>query len=361
MTIGIKGPEGKVIASLNLDPTGNDTVRAKFTESPGRPKNPNGVHDGLFDYTFTPKEMGRYSAMIFLDKKPIQGAPVTIDVGVSPHANAATGATTSVEVSKSTSPKAYEPASSVSASSSRSTTTIQATPVTIAATPAPAKEKHHHTKKTSSSSSTKKDKPSSSSSTTVSDAPAGGGSKQKVEIATQTRTITRVTVGKSFTIRLAVAGSGGAPAEAPIKEKGKKIASAKVKPGQGDTYEITWTPTHAGIFSTILVINGAEVGGSGFEFEAFAVPITCRPVKNSDNIAPGLPCTITFAIDNATPSALSAVIRGSDGKLGGDVATKRRSDGTWDVSFKPPDSPSFTVELTADKTPVENKLTIQLV
>jgi len=191
--------------------------------------------------------------------------------------------------------------------------------------------------------------------------PKGEGSKQKVEIATQTRTITRVTVGKSFTIRLAVAGSGGAPAEAPIKEKGKKIASAKVKPGQGDTYEITWTPTHAGIFSTILVINGAEVGGSGFEFEAFAVPITCRPVKNSDNIAPGLPCTITFAIDNASPSALSAVIRGSDGKLGSDVSTKRRSDGTWDVSFKPPDSPSFTVELTADKTPVENKLTIQLV
>jgi hypothetical protein len=136
---------------------------------------------------------------------------------------------------------------------------------------------------------------------------------------------------------------------------------AKVKPGQGDTYEITWTPTHAGVFQTILVINGAEVGGSSFEFEAFAVPITCRPVKNSDNIGPGLPCTITFAIDNATPSALSAVIRGSDGKLGADVSTKRKSDGTWDVSFKPPDSPSFTIELTSDKTPVENKLTIQLV
>jgi len=293
--------------------------------------------------------------MIFLDKKPIQGAPVTIDVGESPYANAATGATTSVEVSKTTEPRAYEPAASSLSSASIKTTTIQATPVSSE----PPKKEHRHDKKTSSSSKEKKPSSSSSASATV-DIPKEG-SKQKVEIATQTRTITRVTVGKSFTIRLAVAGSGGAPAEAPIKEKGKKIASAKVKPGTGDTYEITWTPTHAGIFSTILVINGAEVGGSGFEFEAFAVPITCRPVKNSDNIAPGLPCTITFAIDNASPSTLSAVIRGSDGKFGGDVSTKRRSDGTWDVSFKPPDSPSFTVELTADKTAVENKLTIQLV
>jgi hypothetical protein len=242
------------------------------------------------------------------------------------------------------------------------TTTIQATPIQatpVAAEPEKKKKSSSSKSKSSSSSKTSSSKPKDPEK--KSDVVTGTGSKQQVEVATQTRTITRVTVGKSFTIRLAVAGSAGAPADAPIKEKGKKIAMAKVKPGQGDTYEITWTPTHAGVFQTILVINGAEVGGSAFEFEAFAVPITCRPVKNSDNIGPGLPCTITFAIDNATPSALSAVIRGSDGKLGADVSTKRKSDGTWDVSFKPPDSPSFTIELTADKTAVENKLTIQLV
>lgn len=69
---------------MNLDPTGNDTIRSKFTESPGRPKNPNGVHDGLFDFTFTPKDPGRYVAMIFLDKKPIQGSPLTLEVLDSP-------------------------------------------------------------------------------------------------------------------------------------------------------------------------------------------------------------------------------------------------------------------------------------
>jgi len=185
--------------------------------------------------------------------------------------------------------------------------------------------------------------------------------KTSVEITTKQRTITRVTVGKSFTIRLQVGGSGGAAAEAPVKEKGKVIGAAKAKAGANDTYEISWVPPHAGQFATVLVIGGAEVGGSEFEFEAFNTPVTCRPIANSENIGPGIPCTITFAIDNAAPTALTAVVKGSDGKVASNVSTRKRADGTWDVNFTPPDSPSFTVELKADQTPVENKLTIQLV
>jgi len=345
MTVGVKGPEGKVIASLNLDPTGKDTVRSKFTESPGRPKNPNGVYDGLFDLSFTPKDPGRYVVMIFLDKKPIAGSPVTIDVGTSPYASSAVGATTTVETTKTVSPRAVAPAPATSAP------TIQAK---VAEEKAPEKKpsKHKHGEKKKKPSSPRSGSGGTSSSS---------GDKQRVEVVTNTRTITRVTVGKSFTIRLAVAGSGGAPADAPIKQNGKVIDKGKAKPGANDTYEVTWIPTHAGVFQTNLVINGVDVGGSAFEFEAFNAPITCRPVANSDNIGPGLPCTITFAIDGATPSKLSAKIRGSDGKLGTDVSTKKRSDGTWDVNFRPPDSPSFAVELVADSTAVENKLTIQLV
>lgn len=146
------------------------------------------------------------------------------------------------------------------------------------------------------------------------------------------------------------------------------------------------------MFQTKLEINGDTVEGSGFEFEAHAMPITCKPVKNSDEIGPGVPCVllflsspprsypnsfrllscfahllsphsqfITFALENAKPKRLKAVIRGDDGKLGTDVTTKKNSDGTWDVNFTPPNSNSFTVELTADRVAVENKLTIQLV
>jgi len=186
-------------------------------------------------------------------------------------------------------------------------------------------------------------------------------SKQTVTKTTTSRTITRVTVGRSFTIRLQVAGSNGAPAQAPIKDaSGKVVANAQCTPSPNDTYEITWVPTGAGKYTTQLVVNGAAVGGSEFEFEAFNMPITCKPVSNSDPLAPGIPCTITFAIENATPKKLSAVIRGNDGKLGTNVSTKKLANGQWEVHFTPPDSDSFSVELTSDTTPVENKVTIQL-
>lgn len=79
------------------------------------------------------------------------------------------------------------------------------------------------------------------------------------------------------------------------------IAEGTAKAGKDDTYEISWTPTHAGIFTTVLVVAGNEVGGSAFEFEAFNVPITCRPIANSDDIGPGIPCVRTvLAVDEST-------------------------------------------------------------
>jgi len=225
---------------------------------------------------------------------------------------------------------------------------------------------HKSTSGTSSSSSKKeetkkKEEPAPVAAVAAAAAAPQPQVKSQVELTTVKRTITRVTVGKSFTIRLQVGGSGGAAAEAPVKQNGKAVGTAKAKAGSNDTYEISWVPPAAGQYTTVLVIGGVEVGGSEFEFEAFNVPVTCRPIANSENIGPGIPCTITFAIDNATPTVLAAVVKGSDGKLGTGISTRKRADGTWDVNFTPPDSPSFTVELKADSTPVENKLTIQLV
>jgi hypothetical protein len=424
MTVGIKGPNGKVMASMNLDPTGKDTVKSRFAETPGRPKNPNGVFDGVFDLSFTPKDIGRHSAMIFMDKKPVQGSPLTIDVSENPTLVFAEGKTTETFVSPRQEELAAARAAPITVTPIIQATTtvqpaqsapqraqpimaaavavqpvpIQAQPIQVQpvqaqpiqvqpvkATPQPepvaaapvSPKKHTHSEKKrdekpkeekkaapkEEKKREEKPKEEKKAAVIVTEKPKEEKKAEasKVEISTKSRTITRVTVGKSFTIRLQVGGSGGAAADAPIKEKGKVIGQAKAKAGANDTYEISWVPPHAGNFSTVLVIGGVEVGGSEFEFEAFNVPITCRPIANSENIGPGIPCTITFAIDNATPSKLSAVIKGSDGKLGTSISTRRRADGTWDVNFTPPDSPSFTVELTADTTPVENKLTIQLV
>eukprot|EP01128_Nolandella_sp_AFSM9_P005943 TRINITY_DN2974_c1_g1_i1.p1 TRINITY_DN2974_c1_g1~~TRINITY_DN2974_c1_g1_i1.p1 ORF type:complete len:2256 (+),score=483.29 TRINITY_DN2974_c1_g1_i1:35-6769(+) len=446
LTCGVKGPDGKVCNSLNLDPTGKDTMKAKFTASPGRPKNYNGVSDGVFDLTFTPKNIGVYTVMFYMNKKPIPGSPMQVTVGSSPLAISASGATEEVLQS----PTNVGP--QVVAAAPVRTAPIQATPIqattvktTTAATPTPVSApveqnrllgpsqregkagrthelvvsgpvsadelsvkvmdtegKSHRAKKKDADDGTvsatyrpsapgtyrvdltvhgdhiigspatltvggtesKKKASSRKKPKTSSKKPKSSSSRAKQEqtIETVSRTVTRVTVGRSFTIKLSVAGSGGVAAEAPIADsEGNQIDIAKCEPAGNDAYNITWVPTQAGKFSTQLVIGGKPVDGSQFEFESHAVPITCKPVKNSDEIGPGIPCFITFAIENAKPKRLKAVIRGDDGKLGTDVTTKKNSDGTFDVHFTPPNSNSFTVELVADRVAVENKLTIQLV
>jgi len=91
--VAVKGPSGSVVGSFNLDPNGNDVgITTKFTPSAGS-VNPNGIANGIYDFKFTPKQVGDHVMIFFFNGAPLPGSPVTIQANPSHHQSATYGTT----------------------------------------------------------------------------------------------------------------------------------------------------------------------------------------------------------------------------------------------------------------------------
>lgn len=138
LLVGVKDPDGRVCASLNIDPSGRDTITATFAPNKDAVIHPSGVSDGIYAMTFVPKKKGRYVGSVFLlpDKKHIENSPFTLEIGEPLYTDVSEGKTQAVHhaspsaVSKSSGGSAPSPMKPISApSSSTASVQVRASPV----------------------------------------------------------------------------------------------------------------------------------------------------------------------------------------------------------------------------------------
>jgi len=139
----VKGPNGAVVASLNIDPSKDQGINTKFTPHKGAPPNPNGVENGIWDLKFVPKFGGAHTVLCFLNGKPVQNSPVTVNVqiddsysvGKTQRVNMATNIDQGSNAIKAGDVKSPRPVSQVLTSSNPSVITTSPRVTQISATP----------------------------------------------------------------------------------------------------------------------------------------------------------------------------------------------------------------------------------
>jgi len=306
---GIRGPKGKVVDTLNLDPTGRDTITADFVPDKTRP-NPSGVYDGLCTLTFTPKSKGQYTCNVFLNRKQIDNGPLVLDVLTGVHQQEVSGevkhVTESVPavLSATTLKAPSAPRLNLSGSSDannrtlsaqklpsassavslpgqlRSAQSVRATPVstlgsaTVRTMPVVVTAVPVRTLEPSQSSVTYVDKGQGFQMGTIdptivarrdsglrkSDLPSAGA-----VLGTLSRT---VRTGELLNVEIATKNVVESQIGVSVRDEWNKNHNAKVKQSGDNTFTITFTPQHAGSYILGIFIDDQPVSGSPVSFIA---------------------------------------------------------------------------------------------